>query len=176
MTRSLGSLSGRKALAVALVLLAAAAACWLILDKRNSEFDPLAILNHPERLTLYSIDGDAVRHDRKLEGAEDFHGAPVLGKVEITDGDARAAITQVLKRGMETPESAKECFWPRHALRVVSGRRTVDFLICFECSQIYAYEGSSRLFKPVSRTPQPVFNRYLREAGLPLSKGMAPDL
>ena len=163
-----------KRIVLLVCLIVVGAASWMIFRGRDP-LDPLAVLDNPDRMILYSIDGDAVRHDRTVEGADLFHRAPVIGQVNVIAADKRSALAYALKQGIESPERPVECFWPRHALRVTSNGRTVDYLICFECSRIYVYEGNSKVVKHVSRAPQRIFNQHLREAGITLSKGMAPD-
>jgi hypothetical protein len=37
------------------------------------------------------------------------------------------------------------CFNLRHGIRVTHNRKTLDFVICFECARVNIYEGESEL-------------------------------
>jgi hypothetical protein len=129
----------------------------------------VADLDGPEQLTLYSIDGG----DSEPKAGEKLQGYPVLGKVEVTDADKRKEIVAALKEGLTRSDGTMaKCFWPRHAIRTVDKGRTLDYVICFECLQLKLHDGSSASVKPVTREPQAVFNKYLKEAGIPLAPGM----
>jgi hypothetical protein len=138
--------------------------------------DPLGGVDVPEQLTLYSIDGRDFEPGKQPKVDEKFHGYPVLGKVEITDAGKRKEIIAALKEGLAHDDgSIAACFWPRHAIRVVDKGRTIDYVICFQCYQVQAYDGNAKSVKPVTREPQPVLNRHLKEAGIPLAPGMSRD-
>lgn len=153
-------------------LIVVGTAAWLFLHR----FSPLAALNNPESLVLYSIRGDAFRFTRNVKFEEEFHRYPVLGKVEIKDPQIRQALCSALKHGVKSASGdVHGCFWPRHALRVVFNGRTVDYLICFECERVHVFEGSSATDMPVNTSSQPVFDQSLRDAGLKLGKDVPPD-
>jgi hypothetical protein len=129
-------------------------------------------LDAPEQLTLYSIDGRDVEPGKQPKAEEEFHGYPVLGKIEVTDAGKRKEIIDALKQGLAASDGkTAQCFWPRHAIRTIEQGRTTDYAICFECWQLAIYEGGTRRIKPVTRDPQAVFNRHLTVAGIPLAPG-----
>ncbi len=133
--------------------------------------DPVAALDTPEQLTLYSIDGRDFEPGEEPKAEEKFYRYPVLGKVQTRDAVQRHEIVAALEEGVARRDSKMKagCFWPRHAIRAVETGRTIDFVICFECYQLEVHEGSHRTSKPVTRDPQPVFNKYLHEAKIPLA-------
>jgi hypothetical protein len=138
--------------------------------------DPVADLEAPEQLILYSIDGRDFEPGQAPKADEKFHGYPVLGKVEITDAAKRKEIAGALKDGLARSDGKRaKCFWPRHAIRAVTKGRTIDYVICFQCLQLEAHDGDSKSVKPVTREPQSVFNKHLKEAGIPLAPGMAGE-
>jgi hypothetical protein len=62
------------------------------------------------------------------------------------------------------------CFNPRHGIRVTHDDQTIDFVICFECSQIQVWRDDQFLTTfIVGHSPEGVFNQALRDAGLTLS-------
>src|SRR5262249_32971335 len=132
--------------------------------------DPVASLDAPEQLTLYSIDGRDFKPGQEPKAEEKFHDYPVLGKVEIKDAAKLQEIAAALQKGLARSDGTMaKCFWPRHGIRAVKNGRTVDYVICFECLQLEVYEGSSRNVKPVTSEPEGVFNKHLEEAGIPLA-------
>ncbi len=138
--------------------------------------DPVAGPDAPEQLTLYSIDGRHFEPGQEPKAAEKFHGYPVLGKVEITDVAKRKEIAGALKDGLAQSDGwMADCFRPRHAIRAVTNGRSIDYVICFECYQLEAHDGDSKSVKPVTREPQSVFNKHLKEAGIPLAPGMVRE-
>jgi hypothetical protein len=133
-------------------------------------------LDTPEQLTLYSLDGRDFEPGEEPKTEEKFHGYPVLGKLEITDAAKRDEIVAALKDGLARSDGRMaKCFWPRHAIRVLEKGHSIDYVICFECYQLEIHKGASKSVKPVTREPQPVFNKFLKEASIPLAPGMAND-
>jgi hypothetical protein len=133
----------------------------------------VASLDVPDKLTLYSIDGRDFEPGKEPKVEEKFHGYPVLGKVEVKDPERRKEIIAALKDGMARSDGRMaKCFWPRHAIQAVEKGRTIDCVICFECRQLEIHEGSSKSVKPITREPQNVLNRHLKQDGVPLAPGM----
>jgi hypothetical protein len=125
-------------------------------------------LDISEQLILYSIDGRDFEPGQEPKADEKFHGYPVLGKVEITDLGKRKEIIAALQEGLARSDGTiAKCFWPRHAMRTVSKGRTIDYIICFQCYQLEAHEGDIKSVRPITASPQPVFDKYLSEAGIP---------
>lgn len=135
---------------------------------------PVPGLNQPEKLMLYSIDGTEPRPEDEDPAGEKFQGYPILGQLEISDDALKTRIIEAIRKGLaDSDGSLAGCFWPRHAIRSVTGGRTTDYVICFECQQLEVYEdGSSRTVLPITRHPQKVFNELLNSANIPLAPGM----
>lgn len=138
-------------------------------------------LNLPERLTLYSIDGDEPDLD-SIDGGSDlesgeassseetFHGYPVLGKVEIDDAKKRGEIMAALRQGMARNDiDPADCFWPHHGIRAVEQGQTVDYVICFKCLQLHVYRDGKMTTELTSDEPQSVFDKHLQQAGIPFA-------
>jgi hypothetical protein len=133
-------------------------------------------LDTPEWLILYSIDGRHFEPGQEPKTEEKLHGYPVLGKIEMADADKRKETVAALREGLaQSDGKMAKCFWPRHAIRTVEKGQTTDYVICFECYQLEVHQGSSKAVKPVTRKPQSVFNKHLKEAGIPLAPAMAGD-
>lgn len=131
----------------------------------------LAGLRADDSLTLYSIDPTEIAAGKEPEPGELFHRHLVLGKIDIADAAARRQIVSSVKSGVArgNPFVAKACFWPRHGIRAVSGGRTVDLLICFQCDSVAVYRGETVASDPISDSPKPLLNEYLTSAGVPLA-------
>jgi hypothetical protein len=140
---------------------------------------PLASLDASSQLTLYSIDGRDGRFvgpGEEPKTKEKFHGYPALGKIEIADADAREKIVSALKEAVAKSDGAvATCFFPRHGLRAIENGRTIDYVVCFQCTQMLIFDGDSRTEKPITRDPQPLFNNYLKQVGVPLAPSPFPD-
>ncbi len=138
--------------------------------------DPVAAVATPGQLMLYSIDGRDYEPGQEPQADEKFHGYPVLGKVEIAESDRRREIFAALQDGMAKSDGRMaNCFWPRHAIRTLENGRTMDYVICFQCDQLELHVGDTKSVKPITRDPQPLFNKCLKEAGVPLAPGMADE-
>jgi hypothetical protein len=136
--------------------------------------DSRDVLESADSITLYSIDGnDYFPPKKKPKTDEEFHSYPVLGKVEVTDASKLRQLVVALKEGIDEHGGGAKCFWPRHGVRVVRGNQWVDYVICFQCGNVYEYtsasgarykeEGNHR--KPLKET----LNKYLTDAGVPLA-------
>lgn len=127
-------------------------------------------LNAPTTFTLYSLDGRMLPPEKRVKTGEEFRGYPVLGKIEISDRAKQRELTTALESGIAKSDGAvASCFNPRHAIQVTSNGRTIDYVICFECLQIYVYENGAPTTKLTTRDPQPVFDKQLTDAGIALA-------
>ena len=143
--------------------------CWgavcLVLGCSRAELVPI-----PDQLTLYSIDGSGSPRSKEApKSDEEFHGYPVLGKVDISTESDRQSLVTALNQGIAEGSEMSKCFWPRHGIRMVSGGETKDYVICFECLQFALHSGENKDTYAISTTPQSVFNQYLTDAGVELA-------
>jgi hypothetical protein len=133
---------------------------------------PSPLPDDPDRLILYSLDGMPDEH-RLAEAKEFLYHFPVLGKVEVTDSRQRRELLAAVRRAIrKAPEPAK-CFWPRHAIRAVKGGMTVDVVVCFQCRTYdvsRAQETLSGATLTIAPDPEPLFDKILADAGVPLAK------
>ena len=117
----------------------------------------------PDQMTLYSVN---VQEDLPDVGNGRFHEFPVLGKIEITDANQRHEIMAAVMDGISDGGTPAACFWPRHAIRTVVDGKTIDYVICFHCSQIGIWDGEHR-YVAMSRDAMPVLDKYLKAASIP---------
>ncbi|MBS1713270.1 MAG: hypothetical protein JST30_02910 [Armatimonadetes bacterium] len=69
----------------------------------------------------------------------------------------------------DAPRDVYLCFSPRHAIHASDGKTTVDVLVCFEClNGRYESPGLRGSFR-INTYPEPVFNAFLKAAGVPLA-------
>ncbi len=122
-------------------------------------------LRDPDTFELLSLDPERGRKDA------DFHRFKVLGRTTVTDPAMRQRLYNSLQSGARWNVPIPSlCFDPRHGIRVTSKGRTVDLVICFECSQVQVWQGDSLVTSfIVGQSPEPVFDQALRDAGLPLA-------
>jgi hypothetical protein len=125
----------------------------------------------PNELTIWSIDGTTHKAGEEPAVDEYFRGWPVLGKIEITDAEERAAIFEVFEAGFEDVDEFPKCFNPRHGISVVYGKTTTDYLICFECSQLKMFAGREEKTIGTTQNAEKELNRYLTAAGIELATG-----
>jgi hypothetical protein len=120
-------------------------------------------LASPTAVTLYSTNPDSRAFHRWF--TRWFHGHRILGQVSIVDPAQQRQVTSVVRRTAQTYLFDTKCiFSPRHAVRLSSGPKTYDFLICFECSQMEVYS-NDRLITQLSASGSPdLFNRILHAA------------
>lgn len=132
--------------------------------------EPLdSLLRASHSIELLSLDPDPPQD----ESPDQFHGWKVLGRASVEPATALTLIND-LKAGYATAETelgAPACFNPRHGLRISSADKTLDVVICFECTQIAIYEGNRVVDNlPTSSLPAERFNQVVREYKLPLPR------
>ncbi len=122
-------------------------------------------LREADSFELLSLDPAHNRPDA------DFHGYKVLGRMQITDPATRRKLYDALQAGASwNPPVGMKCFDPRHAISVTTNGHNTYLLICFECLQVEVYAGEAPEMKfIVNRTPEPVFDQVLQDAGVPLA-------
>ena len=130
----------------------------------------------PDQLILYSIDGPSYwKHDYELTPeqakGETLHGYPVLGKVEITDPEQRRLVMAAIKDAIRKPKPPTTCFIPRHAIQWVKDGKTIDLIICFQCSQYREYRNDKPDYGGgvISGTTPSILDKTLNDAGIPLA-------
>ncbi len=142
-----------------------------ILDGRSANTIPgeaRLILEQAEEFELLSIDPGRPQEKPK----DDFHAYIVLGKTLVKDAGTRKSLIEAFKKGVSEDAEPAWCFIPRHGIRATHGGKTADFLICFECQQVRLYYGDKKEEHGflITDFPQPVFNKVLTDAGVPLAQ------
>jgi hypothetical protein len=144
---------------------------------RNKEKKPQlpksarSILEKADRFELFSLDPNAP----KLKPGQGFHRWKVLGKTLIKEKKLQETIMSALARGIaEQPGAIADCFKPRHGIRAVRRKEHVDLVICFECFQVLVLGEKEASKVLTTRSPQPVFDKVLTQAKVPLPRKAKP--
>lgn len=156
-------------------LMAAAAltavACSALGDGRKNELPSEArtVLEKAEQFELISLNPRRESDDKDKKAADKFHGWMILGQTALKDAETRKKVLASLSKGIEENDgSVAACFNPRHGLRATHGKKTVELVICFECFQIEVYVDGKKTSVLTSESPQPVLDKILSEAKVPL--------
>lgn len=118
---------------------------------------------------LYSLDPD--RQGKKSDKDTLFHDWKVLGKTTLKGDDAKKVRAAIDKGRKDSDGSVAACFNPRHGVRIVQDKKTIDLVICYECHSATIYEGDKRIGSFLTaRSPSPILNKVLTDAKIPLPK------
>ncbi len=123
-----------------------------------------------DSVVLYSLEPwtENPEADRNWKGAK-FHGYNCLGQLRLTGQQAQTAIAEFKKAIPKEEGPMAMCFDPHHALRVVSGHHTYDFLLCFQCAQMEVYEDNKEIADLSASGSPDVLNGIFKKAGIPIS-------
>jgi hypothetical protein len=115
--------------------------------------------------TLYRLDGDRYPGEPAPEGARLLHGWLVLKACPIESIPTREKIFKAFDDGISASDASAtpvDCFNPRHAIRVETDGVTVDYLICFQCSNYVIWEGETQVSGGgTTLSPQATFDAIL---------------
>lgn len=130
--------------------------------------DARAVLQGSRQFTVLSLN--------PIHGSDEskrgFHSFRVLGQTTISKPKNRARLLAALNNSVAGGTLMACCFDPRHGVRARHAGKTVDLLICFECGimEIYVDKRKQPKSVPVSDAVQPMLDRILTRADVPLAK------
>lgn len=125
-------------------------------------------MSSADEVMLFSLQPNPVGDATDLS-ADRFHGHKVLGSVRVSGAD-RVRLLTALRTGVADHDgSGAMCFIPHHGIRLKSGERTTDLVICFQCYQVKVYEDGGESSFRVSRSPRDTFNEILDKAKVPVA-------
>src|SRR5262249_52472178 len=132
-------------------------------------------------VTLYSLDDTNDQSDgSSAVAAGKLHRFPVLGKTVLTGKNVKKAVAAFQDAIARSTGPRYACFEPHHALRIVSGDHTYDYLLCYDCSAIVVYQDDKEIQYQSAAGSPAVLNELLREAHVPLAdkynSGIRDDL
>jgi len=167
-------------LATAAVIMAVSAMSMMAAEKPYPEwFDPKKNVLPPEaerildsgefRLLSLKPELPTPKQTQRSAAEKLFHGYTILGTTTIKDHSERTKLLRALRDGLASSSGVSAyCFKPRHGIRATLGGKTVDVVICFECLRVEVHT-PAEVYLLTSTSPQPVFDRALRRARVPLS-------
>lgn len=133
--------------------------------------EPITMINAPEQLVLYSLHPAKRTSDETDKIGEMFQGWRVLGKIEITEPEKQTKLLGAFKDAIaRRPDSGARCFNPRHGLRILEKGKTLEYVVCFECSWFEEYaDGVRQPKRTLNSDVQPTFDKLLTDAGIPIA-------
>lgn len=136
------------------------------------------LTENPEQVTLYALDPESVYRkgllpgsDRALPAEQVFHDYPILSSAELPGAGERHQLVALLWEGISEPGLPVDCFNPRHGIRVQAGDRTLDWVLCFQCSalQVHDQDGELVAARRLGASVEPAFSALYRAVGLELA-------
>ena len=118
-----------------------------------------------DSVVLYSLNP---RRSRDA-GADTLHGYKVLGQTPLDKEQSRQVAEELYRAQKASDGSSVRCFIPRHAVRAVAAWRTHDFLICYQCNQVYWFQDGKQVATVTVEGSPRFLNKLLQDAGVPLS-------
>jgi hypothetical protein len=136
-----------------------------------AKVDIYQLIDHAEQFRLFSVDPtdpDSLPAEKKKASVETFHGYLVLGQLAadspMIKDRVRAALTAALTDLDPGPPAM--CFEPRVGVRLMSGGRQLDILLCFQCLTSAFYLDGSELHGPLASKGEAHFTALLDEHGI----------
>jgi hypothetical protein len=124
--------------------------------------DAREALEKADQIELLSLDPKLPKEKPK----DAFQGYEVLGRKLLKDRKDREKLVAAFEKGAKDNKGLSDrCFNPRHGLRVTHNKKTVEFVICFECLRVQVYvDGKRRQTDDflVTKSPQATFDRFLK--------------
>lgn len=132
--------------------------------------EPDPVVETPDSLTIYSIDGLDFEDDELPKTDEEFKGYPVLGKVEIKDAEKRKKIMESLRKGIRNSDGKMaKCFLPRHGIIATKDGKTTEYVICFECLQLKVWANEELKTEPTTTEPKSLLNDFFNDSGVKIA-------
>jgi len=138
----------RKLIIVLLLAIITAIGCAYFRRSNHPEnrIPPAALhaLESDSSLVLYSLSPeedillDSGENQRRSAAEPKFQGYRILGQITLTSPESRGMVIDTIRDAVRDWDGAIAlCFEPRHGVRATDASGAYDFLICFECQQIY---------------------------------------
>jgi hypothetical protein len=125
-----------------------------------------AILTKADKVELYSVDPVPPKQDEKPK--DEFRGWNSYGKTELKTAELRKKVLEVAQAGK--PGYGAKCFDPRHGIRATADGKSVDLVICFECSWVHVFPGDgNEVVRLTIGDHQEVLDGILKDANVTLA-------
>src|SRR5262249_1520099 len=124
-----------------------------------------------QQYVLYSLQPLPMGFDAEERNAvTTFHGFRILGQTPIRDAKVKSRLLAAFYDGIGSSDGmVAGCFNPRHGIRAGQSPKSLDIVVCFQCEQIEIHDEHGKRTVPITRSPQPVLDRILSEAGVVLA-------
>ncbi|WP_265592529.1 hypothetical protein [Verrucomicrobium sp. BvORR034] len=118
-----------------------------------------------DSVVLYSL------NPRRSRDAVDetLHGYKILGQTPLDKEQSRQVAEELYRAQKASDGSSVRCFVPRHAVRTVAAGHIHDFLICYQCYQVYWFQDGTQVATVTVEGSPRFLNKLLQDAGIPLS-------
>jgi hypothetical protein len=127
-------------------------------------------------VTLYSLEPNLhIEPGSKQERMEKLQGYLILGKVGLVNSAAKRATKAFQDAVRGWGASVGACFAPHHALSLVSGGHTYDFLLCYQCHGMALVKDGKYLASFGAYGSPKALNRLLTANRVPLSSEYDPE-
>lgn len=132
----------------------------------------LSVLEDATELTVLSLNSNQ-------SGTTGFHGYPIVGQAKIKGADKKLLLA-ALEQAITDPSAHRVlCFDPHHGLRAQSNGQTVDFVICFMCTQFGVFTSPTQADHDagsgtIGPAPEKFMNKMLRQAGAKFDPEYSP--
>jgi len=124
------------------------------------------VLEGAEQFQIYRLEpyGEAAK-----PGETVFRGHVIEARAEVKDAQSKAKITDIVNRGIRRGDTQAKCFNPRHGIHAVRAGKTVDLVICYECSAVEV--GENGVWSTMTTADvQSDLDAAFEAAGIPPSK------
>jgi len=100
------------------------------------------------------------------QGKNTLHGYQIVASAKVETPATRREITGFVGKALHwNRHTMGDCFNPRHGMRIVSGMRTIEFVLCLECHGVDVYVDRTRRAVFDLRSPKEnPLERFLRDA------------
>lgn len=134
--------------------------------------DLRAIVEGAEATTLLTLDPRRLPAKPDDEPHERFRRYPVLATAVISEAAEHRRLVEALYEGLKGEGAGPAgCFIPRHGLRFERDGRSVEFLICFQCTRVHVYRPDAEHKVDMLMGPgvKPVFDEAIKAHELPVA-------
>ena len=94
----------------------------------------LDIVENADQFEIMALHPSPHSEDGKPTESDDFHGYKILARAMVdATAEQDEVITHLYQGMLDSAGIVAACFNPRHGIRATRGKKTVDFVICYEC-------------------------------------------
>jgi len=156
-------------------LIAGTSCCFAQPEYKRPQ-DAAQALASATKVTLYSLDPSrSLEPQSGKQKKSMLHDCTILGKVELRNTAAKQATKAFQDAVFGWRGSAGACFDPHHALSVVSGGHTYDYLLCYSCGGMAIYKDGEFIAKFGASGSARILNKLLTANRVPLPYIYRPE-